>query len=401
MKITKKTNIMFSGVAGSFGGIHQHGRTKLARELLRFNAANKNMDFGLLYNALIQGDFGKETSIEGCLKDIIVMADSGGFQLMTGVIKGGTEDAKMDVYRNQAKYADYGFCFDEVPVSGEYYDHTKALEKTLQTNNNIKKQIEVFKELNSKCLIFPIAKIQTEDKEIAYEHLLKDCDVSLLAGMGANTNTFGDFFAYPFFFKEFRAKIGFPNVLHHLGVGSPKRFFPFYLLAKEGFFGEDFKYCIDATSYSHSVVLRSEIVLENGKFVSFSDLTDDEYEAWRNYCLTYIPELCEFEAFNKIDRHKTLTTKGGLSCVMVTSSIAYAMKMFSKIEEDPYKFAADNNILTFQQLQSIKELAKCSDWKDYYEWKGVFGSVWAGSVLKPARLQALKTMPRNNLDAFF
>lgn len=411
-KIKKKLNVIFSGIAGSFNGKHRHGIIPFSREIQRHNALSDNVDFGVLYNALTQKWFGdyinslndfKDNGFEGRFKETVVMSDSGGFQLTTGVIKHGTDDVKEGVYKSQATGADYGFCFDEVPVGeGGHYDHNQALEKTLQTNANIRKQIEVFKEHNSKCLIFPIAKVQPEDKEISYENLLKDCDISLIAGMGANTNMFGDFFAYPFFFKEFRDKVGFPNILHHLGVATPRRFLPFYLLACEGFFGDDFLYSIDGTSYSHSVVLRSKIAMEDGTWGAFADFTDKEFEEWKNYCQTYVPELCErFEAFKHIDPKKPLSTRDGLSCVLITSSIVYGMRMFIKIAENPLNFAVDNNILTFQQIQSIKELAKCKDWKDYYEWKGIFSGVWDKMTLNPATQQSLKPMARNNLDAFF
>ena len=392
-RFQKKLNIIFSGVGGSVG--NDNPEETLAKELTKYSGVSEKVDFGLLYNALTEKKLGEEFSSRKAFSSIPIMADSGGFQLVTGKIQSGGEKDKLEVYKHQAKNADYGFCFDEVPMSGEFYDHTKALEKTLQTNANIRKQIEVFKELKTDCLVFPIAKVQPEDREVSYENLLKGCDTSMLAGMAANTKIFGDLLAYPFFFKEFRDRVKFPNVLHHLGIGTPSTILPFYLLALEGFFGEDFIYCVDATSYSHAMILRSTIPMPNGRITKFSDLTDSEFEEWRDYCLTEMPEVCP-EAFHKINRHQTLTSKGGLFKVLLISALSYAMKMFVRMVENPWKFASDNEILTFQQLQSLKELAKCKDWKDYYEWKGVFNGVW--SKVNPRKQKPLE---RSTLDAFF
>lgn len=394
-KFRKNFNIIFSGVGGSIG--EDNPEETLAKELHRYNKKCEKVDFGLLYNALTEKKLGKGFKERKEFSDLVVMADSGGYQLAMGRIEKGSEEDKIGVYKHQAKNSDYGFCFDEVPTTGDFYDHTTVLEKTLKTNNNIKKQIEIFKSLNTECRIFPIAKVQTEDRGISYDNLLKECDVLMLAGMAANTKIFGDFFAYPFFYKEFRELVGFPNVLHHLGTGTPRTMLPFYLLALEGFFGEDFIYCVDATSYSHSLILRSSICREDGSSVSFKDLTEEEFEEWRDYCLNAMPEVCkDLEAFHNINRRHTLSVKGGLFKVFLISALSYAMGMFVKMVEDPWKFAADNRILTFQQLQSIKELAKARDWNDFYEWKGVFGAVWS-------RVNPKKTKPlsRSNLDAFF
>lgn len=393
-KFNKKFNVIFSGVSGSIGD--DNPEETLAKELKKYNAMTESVNFGLLYNALTEKRLGEAFASRKVFDDVVLMADSGGFQLVTGKIKSGGESDKIAVYKHQAKNADYGFCFDEVPTSGDFYDHTQALEKTQKTNENIRKQIEVFKAVETKCLIFPIAKVQPEDREISYNELLKDCDLSMLAGMAANTKIFGDLFAYPFFYKEFKERVGFPNVLHHLGVGTPYTILPFYLLAIEGFFGDDFVYCVDATSYSHSMILRSTIPTIDGKLSKFAELSELEFAQWREYCLNNMPELCEnVEAFHNVNRYKTLSVKGGLFKVFLISSLSYAMKMFVEMVKDPWKFAADNNILTFQQLQSIKELAKCKDWKNFYEWKAVFNSVWT-----KANPRKVAPLARSNLDAF-
>lgn len=394
-KFKKKFNVVFSGISGSIG--NDNPEETLAKEIKRYNSITERVDFGLLYNALTEKSLGEGLSKREAFKDITIMADSGGYQLVTGKIKSGGESDKNKVYAHQAKNADYGFCFDEVPVSGDYYDHTKALEKTLKTNENIKKQIEVFKEIGTECLVFPIAKVQPEDREISYDNLLTGCDISMLAGMAANTKIFGDLFAYPFFYKEFQSKAGFPNVLHHLGIGTPYTILPFYLLAQEGFFGDDFVYCVDATSYSHSMILRSTIPMMDGRIAKFSELDDKQFGQWRDYCLTNMPEICEgLEAFHGIDRRKTLSTKGGLFKVFLISALSYAMKMFVEMVKDPWAFASNNNILTHQQLQSIKELGRCGDWGDFYEWKSIFGGVWT-----KANPRKVEPLARNNLDGFF
>lgn len=395
-KFKKQLNIIFSGISGSIG--KDNPQETFSKELHKFNAVSDKVDFGILYNALMEKGLGGDIGERQCFKDIVVMGDSGGFQVITGKVPNGDiEVLKKEVYKHQAKNADYGFCFDVEPTNNGFYDHNLALKKTLETNGNIKKQIEVFKETKTECRIFPIAKVQPEDRAISYENLLKYCDISMIAGMGANTRIFGELFAYPFFYREFQQKAGFPNVLHHLGAGTPSTILPFYLLAKEGFFGEDFVYSVDATSYSHSLILRSTICRLDGKIAKMADLTEGEFEEWKNYCLQNMPELCvEKAAFHNLNRHQTLSVKGGLFKVFIISSLSYAMKMFLNMVEDPWKFAADNEILTYHQLQSIKELAKCRDWNDYYAWKGVFSGVW--EKVNPRKVKPLE---RSSLDAFF
>ena len=68
----------------------------------------------LLYNAHTEHAFGERFV---AYKDNVheIHADSGGLQMVTLGLD-ITDDLKEKVYRNQAKWADVGMCFDEIPV---------------------------------------------------------------------------------------------------------------------------------------------------------------------------------------------------------------------------------------------------------------------------------------------
>ena len=68
--------------------------------------------FSMLYNGHTESSFGERFKPYNPYQ---VHADSGGLQMITLGLD-ITDELKDKVYENQAKYADVGMCFDEIPV---------------------------------------------------------------------------------------------------------------------------------------------------------------------------------------------------------------------------------------------------------------------------------------------
>ena len=230
----------------------------------------KSHTFSALYNAYQESSFGERFQIyKGHLKSF--HADSGGLQIVTQG-KTITPELKNKIYTNQAKWADVGMCFDEIPVKlvgeksdrndvkGRWFDAENFDAQAIKTGENIKEQIEVFKQLNSNCKSFAILQGNDYDTYIQWiTHILNTVpkeDHKWIGGiaMGAaalGTGPYEDvqraFIASQVPLRNENGKLH----LHILGVGSVRRLIPYLIFCQNGLY-DDIEISYDSTTHSRA-----------------------------------------------------------------------------------------------------------------------------------------------------
>lgn len=254
--------------------------------------------FSLLYNAWAENNFGERL---GNFKPSIhnLHADSGGLQMITlahKLPKGvNMNDLKEEVYLNQAKWADVGMCFDEIPVittgfsdrndvSNRYFDRKNRNVYAKQTGENIKRQLEVFKNNNSSCKPFMICQGGDLDTYLDWINTVLDVipkeDHKNIAGVAMGGAALGTgplediqraFFASQVPIRDENGKLH----LHILGVGSLSRMVPYLIFLQNGLYG-DVHISYDSTTHTRAVETGVYYMLgesKKGSFVSGSPKT--------------------------------------------------------------------------------------------------------------------------------
>lgn len=187
-------------------------------------------------------------------KNTQIFIDSGGYQLIRGIFKGDKTAYKENVYNLMAKYADYAFCFDENPLGeNRVYCHDRVIPAVLETNKNIKRQIEVFKEKGSKAKVLPIFQVKEGDRHKVIDLLFEGVDLDYVAGIALNKLVWGgngtEDFGKLAFFNEVKKAVKIPNMLHLLSYGLLRVVTPFIVLQRFGYFGEDSIFSADSSLY--------------------------------------------------------------------------------------------------------------------------------------------------------
>ena len=227
--------------------------------------------FSMLYNAFCEHSYGEKFQKYASHVHKI-HADSGGLQVIT-VGKAVTPELKQEVYENQAKWADVGMCFDEIPVitatgksdrndtTGRKFDRANFHKYAKETGENVKNQLEVFTRTGSKCKPFVIMQgndVETylEWADIILKTVPKD-QHHLLGGiaMGAAALGTGNLEdvqrAYIASEVPIRDEDGQMN-LHILGVGSLRRMLPYLIFQQNGLY-KNVHLSYDSTTHSRGV----------------------------------------------------------------------------------------------------------------------------------------------------
>ena len=195
-----------------------------------------------------------------------VYLDSGGLQVVT-LGREVTPEIKQQVYETQAKYGDYGFCFDEIPVSteeggsdlltmkGRWFDHHRVEDCARETAYNINKQVETYQKMGSKCKPIVIIQGNCYDSFMKWAEVLEkyvDNDVKphigglAMAGTSLGRGHLEDLDKC-FFFPDLPVSFGKKH-LHLLAVGSVSRLAPTLLAMQTGYYPEDMLISYDSTT---------------------------------------------------------------------------------------------------------------------------------------------------------
>jgi len=249
--------------------------------------------FSALYNAHIEKTNGRKLSKypEGMLHQIY--ADSGGLQVVTLGME-ITDDFKLEVYRNQAESAHRGMSFDEIPLqfsgskstrldlSNRWFDRDNFEAMARKTGQNVEEQINVFRELGSKCK--PVVIIQGNDydtymkwAELCYDEISDD-NKPFIGGVAMGAAALGhgplEDIQRAFYYKQLPIDVP-NNHMHLLAVGSVKRLIPNIVFINNGYYG-DIHLSYDSTTHT-SGCYNGRYFNSAGKYVQVSRAMSKTY----------------------------------------------------------------------------------------------------------------------------
>lgn len=251
-------------------------------------------DFGMLFNGWAEKRIG--AILKEQYSDVIreIHADSGGLQVIT---RGVTlnDQVKDGVYKTQAACSDIAMCFDEIPVrtnikssrndnSNRFFIPEELEGKARLTGKNVKRQIEVFLETETKarpCLI-----IQGNDydtymrwteyclEEIPKEHHKYICGVAM-GGAALGTGFLEDI-KRAMYFRQLPIETE-NNYLHILGVGAVNRLIPYLIFGHSGYYKPDTLISYDSTTHTSGVDLGQYYSLKDVSTLQFTRAFTNAY----------------------------------------------------------------------------------------------------------------------------
>lgn len=227
-----------------------------------------NHKFSLLFNAFTEKNFGKSFKEHYAKSLHSIHADSGGLQIITQG-KSITPELKDDIYKVQAQSSDVAMCFDEIPVgtvgersdrndtTGRFFDADNLEKYARETGRNIKRQIEVFMELNSDAKPMIIAQGNCYDTYMKWvDFIMKEIPPSYydrIGGIAMGAAALGTGHAEDIQRAAFATKLPFQMnkpYIHVLGVGSVRRLLPYVALIKSGYYPKDLHLSYDSTTHT-------------------------------------------------------------------------------------------------------------------------------------------------------
>jgi hypothetical protein len=318
-KMTKRLDYVASGTA--YMRLHRQGNIDtpeifeyICSAFTRLQDRSSHHKFGLLFNAFMESSFGEKFEhYKPHLGDI--HADSGGLQIVTQG-KVITSDMKDQIYRVQAKWADLGMSFDEIPigtmgssssrndVSNRWFKPDEMEHYARESGRNIKRQIEVFHEEGSACKPILIAQGNCYDTYMKWvDYLMQEIPASehkYIGGvaMGAaalGTGTLEDI-ERAFIFSQLPVE---RSHLHVLGVGAAKRLLPYIVFLQNGMYdGVTMSY--DSTTHTGG----SELGLfyqNTRETLSFNRQFGKDYETiYNDMAELGLPEGVDLRGFHEI-----------------------------------------------------------------------------------------------------
>ena len=359
--------------------------------------------FSLLFNGFTEKNFGPK--LQKYRPSVYkIHADSGGLQIITRGLD-NTPELRNKVYETQAKYADVGMAFDEIPVKAigggktskidtknRYVDIENFDSYAIKTGQNVKAQIIRFNELNSNCKPFVIIQGACYDTYIRWAEILKreitaelEHNIGGVAmgsaalGMGPLEDVKRAYYATAMPFKK-------PFHLHILGVGALRRMLP-YILFKQNNLLDDVFLSYDSTTHTMS--------LDNGLFYfSFygksagSVYGGSSCRMGREYCNIYrtvteeINNVCgtsyEPEEYHILMNHQLTSylEKGGKFIDIMRARLAFILTNIhnftrdvmelTKSKEQFLKFAKEKDCENeYATLFDVKTIQDFSHWEKH------------------------------------
>lgn len=265
----------FNKLVQMLGTMNQHGHT-----------------FSMLYNALTEKKMSERIQAIRPHLDFI-MSDSGGLQMMLQGI-GDTEEDKIGIYRNQAVNSDIAMSFDEIPVDRgasdkihrtsftKVFRHDWIEEKARKTARNLRKQIDVFQEMNSPTK--PILIMQGNDYDSFMkwgDYILDELPAEyypLIGGTAIGYSAFGsgelEMITGAFLYSQLPKELKLANHFHLLGIGSAKKMVPYITFLQNGLYAGTYL-TYDSTKHS-SCSLYGRYYGERGLFAYGYELSKFE-----------------------------------------------------------------------------------------------------------------------------
>lgn len=384
------------------------------------------LNFEAMFNAYAEADLMEQTLSKFDNFGLTWHADSGGLQVIT-LGKTITDDLKDKIYHIQAKYSDYAMCFDELPVnvidykgnssrvdlSGRQFIVEWLESRAIATGQNVKKQIDVIKKLNSNTKVFLICQgNETTDFVEFYEKAMSQIPEShypYIAGiaLSAACTGLGHLEAIKmvssYRFMNIPETMG--NKLHILGFGSLKRLYPLLILKHTGFITADITF--DTSSHAMCTLLGETIIdgekIELGKVrtAKSDNVFKHFYKKYGHIIRKQFPEITAEKYVEIVGEDLTSSKKYNLDSTRDIQLNLYtrfllpyeAYLSFSNDVETTLKEIDENTFTT--GLPYYDSLIEVKDEKTYMEWY----KKW-NSHIPTNRIKRFKTLEfaENNID---
>lgn len=364
----------------------------IVNDLLNKTVNNVNShEFSMLYNAHTESSFGDRFKVYAPNVHSI-HADSGGLQVVTQG-KTITEELKDKVYENQAKYADVGMCFDEIPVTlvgdrsdrndvkGRFFDRDGHENCARITGRNIKRQFEVFDQHNSNCKPFVILQGNCYETYMDWsKYILEEIPTekhNKLGGiaMGAAALGTGNLEDIQRAFIASQVPIRNENGvlhIHILGVGALRRLLPYIIFLQNGLY-KDVKISYDSTTHSRAV--ETGLYYMNGKTVKFNRQFSNYYQEMYKDVQKVVDLGVDVKEFHRIMNTNSTTWLEGntnlnnwikIRTAFILMSIHNFTKHVEKILNSPeelLKFAHKLKLEgEYRNLYDVKDLDGFNSW---------------------------------------
>lgn len=261
--------------------------TNNAKSRLAKSNTSTTGSISILYNGHTEKNFGEKFRAQKDIGCDSIYADSGGLQMIT-LGKTITPELKQAVYKWQS-FADYGFCFDTIPLEktatikasaertslGNKLFRESSIEATAtQTGKDICEQLSYFEKNNAKTKGIVIVQGNTwQDMVKWFDFVLKQIPQSLrhrIQGIAVADTCMGNGELETIEMMIATRKIAevhgaqYTNHIHLLGVGSIIRLRPTMLLIRSGYLDCVDRVSYDSTSHSSNVYM--------GKFLTDGSL---------------------------------------------------------------------------------------------------------------------------------
>ena len=243
----------------------------------------------LLFNAFTEDTIGQYICDMDRYGFDRLYADSGGLQMVT-TNKTITPQLKQQIYKTQ-KIADFGFCFDEIPLGIKDGVDPETAKHRSQTGSkifkqqdfdaciastalNIKEQTEAFRDSTTKAFYI----LQGNSSEEMYRwfeggtKVLENEHYRYIQGLAPADTCIGNgelesvemLSACHRIYNDFGERIN-PHI-HFLGVGSPSRLLPVIFLAQGGYLDNKTHVSFDSSTQSMSLIM-GNLVMPDGRRV--------------------------------------------------------------------------------------------------------------------------------------
>jgi hypothetical protein len=350
-----------------------------------------NHKVSLLYNAFVETNHGE--MFQDTMRPIVhqIHADSGGLQMIT-LGKTITEELKMDVYANQAKYSDIAMSFDMIPVKvlGERsvrldtntrkFDPGALQDCAKESGKNLAKQIQYFLDQKSKAKPFLIAQGNCYDSYMKWvELMLKEIPqnhIQYIGGIAMGAAALGkgtlEDIKRAFYFTQLPIKLE-NNHMHLLGVGAFPRMIPTLVFVQNELYKN---MVISYDSTTHTASITRGLYFYKTKMLNYSRIINPDYETILNDININFPGVYTHnvnnlhECLNKPP--SVIAEKYGTTDMSIQTAIAYissSIKNFarcvdhmSRNEADMLKLLSPIYQSAFRSLKEVKTLTDFNKW---------------------------------------
>ena len=244
------------------------------QKIIDMNEKYDNQNMSILFNALTERKHGVTMNDTMSHSWHRIFADSGGLQLARTPTKNNAK-TRDDIYRHQAQYSDVAMLFDEIPIeydlsqtggnsmkaalTGRRFVRDDVVKTAEATRDNVKRQIEVFKEMGSKTKVMLISQGQDVDSWRQYieticeglddEEIEQMC-TGICLGSQCNGNHFAHRMEMIYSSREYQVPDSLRKNIHLLGVGNPNALMPFIISPDYFDYIENLSY--DSSSHASS-----------------------------------------------------------------------------------------------------------------------------------------------------